>query len=78
MGLDLSHYITNKDQKEDCEHTKKVASKYGISVVCSEDDEQENQPALHLPADEECQHSKKVASKYGVQVICEETEDAEK
>lgn len=59
MGLDLSHYITNKDQKEDCEHTKEVASKYGISVVCSEDDEQENQPALHLPADEECQHSKK-------------------
>lgn len=72
MGLDLSRYVTDKEQEEACEHTKKVASKYGIAVVCDEDDAQEHQPTLHLPDDEECHNTKKVASKYGVQVICDE------
>lgn len=75
MGIDLGRFIKDKAQAEECEQTKKVASKYGIAVVCDEDDVQESQPALHLPDDEECQHSKKVASKYGVQVICDETDD---
>lgn len=77
MGIDLSRYITDKEQEEACEHTREVAPKYGIAVVCEEEEEQENQPTLHLPDDEECHNTKKVASKYGVQIICDENDDAE-
>lgn len=72
MGLDLTRYIKNEEQQKDCEHTKDVASKYGIQVICDETDTEESQPTLHLPETEDCEHSKEVASKYGVQVICDE------
>ncbi len=71
MGIDLSGYV-KKENLEECEQTKKVASKFGIQVVCSEEELDENQPQLHVPEGEECENSKKVATKYGVQVICDE------
>ena len=70
-GLDLSGYIENDQQQEECEHTREVASKYGIQIVCDEE-EKESQLEIHLPASESCENEKKVASKYGVQLVCDE------
>ena len=72
MGIDLGRYAKDKAQMEDCEHAKEVTSKYGIQIVCSEEDAEENQMNLHLPADDHCENSKEVASKYGIQIICDE------
>ncbi len=71
MGIDLSK-LGGEEKKEECEHTKEVASKFGIQVVCDEEDAVTGQPLLHVPEGEECENSKKVATKYGVQVICDE------
>ena len=71
-GLDLSGYIENDQQQEECEHTRGVASKYGIQIVCNEEEAEENQLGIHLPASESCENEKKVASKYGVQLVCDE------
>ena len=70
-GLDLSGYIENDQQQEECEHTREVASKYGIQIVCDEE-EKESQLEIHLPASESWENEKKVASKYGVQLVCDE------
>lgn len=70
-GLDLSGYIENDQQQEECEHTREVASKYGIQIICDEEDK-ESQLEIHLPASESCENEKKVASKYGVQLVCDE------
>ena len=69
-GLDLSGYIENDQQQEECEHTRGVASKCGIQIVCNE--EEANQLEIHLPESESCENEKKVASKYGVQLVCDE------
>lgn len=71
-GLDLSGYIENDQQQEECEHTREVASKYGIQIVCNEEEAEENQLGIHLPESESCENEKKVASKYGVQLVCDE------
>ena len=71
-GLDLSGYIENEHQKEECEHTREVASKYGIQVFCNEEETAENQLEIHLPESEACENEKKIASKYGVQLVCDE------
>lgn len=71
-GLDLSGYIENDQQQEECEHTREVASKYGIQVVCNEEEAEENQLGIYLPASESCENEKKVTSKYGVQLVCDE------
>ena len=42
MGIDLSRYITDKEQEEACEHTREVASKYGVQIICDENDDAEN------------------------------------
>ena len=67
-----SGYIENEHQKEECEHTREVASKYGIQVVCNEEETAENQLEIHLPESEACENEKKIASKYGVQLVCDE------
>ena len=71
-GLDLSGYIENDQQQEECEHTRGVASKYVIQVVCNEEEAEENQLEIHLPESESCENEKKVASKYGVRLVCDE------
>ena len=44
MGLD----------KETCENVKKVASKYGYTVVCDEKEQEREEADLILPASEHC------------------------
>jgi CO dehydrogenase/acetyl-CoA synthase epsilon subunit len=61
--------------EENCENVKKVVSKFGVQVVCDEEDakEQAKRDAdLVMPASEECENVKKVASKVGYQVVCDE------
>ena len=59
--------------EEQCENVKEVASKYGVTVVCNEDDEKEKLTAdIVMPASEHCENMKTVASKVGVTVVCDE------
>lgn len=62
MGLD----------KETCQNVKKVASKYGYTVVCDEKEQELEDADLVLPASEQCESVKKVASKVGYTVVCDE------
>lgn len=63
----------NLEGQENCEQMKKVISKYGVQVVCSEEDKKELlAPDLVLPAGEGCENVKKVASKVGYTVVCDE------
>lgn len=65
--------IEHLEDFEDCEKVKKVVSKYGVQVVCNEEDEKElEQPDMVLPAGEGCENVKKVASKMGYQIVCDE------
>lgn len=57
--------------KEVCENVKEVASKYGYTVVCNEEEEKATADMI-LPADENCENLKKVASKIGYKVVCDE------
>ncbi|MBR5318026.1 MAG: hypothetical protein IKU46_00305 [Peptococcaceae bacterium] len=57
--------------EEACEETKKVVSKFGVTVVCDEEDEKAEADIV-LPADENCENMKKVGSKVGVTVVCDE------
>ena len=57
--------------KEDCENAKEVVSKYGVSLVCDEEDEKAGADVV-LPASEQCENMKTVASKVGVTVVCDE------
>ena len=56
--------------EEQCKDTKKVISKYGISMVC--DEEPEVKADITLPASEECENMKETVSKYGLTVVCED------
>ena len=56
--------------KEDCENAKEVVSKYGVSLVC--DEEEKAKADVVLPASEQCENMKTVASKVGVTVVCDE------
>ncbi len=67
-GTDIG---TNAFSDEDCENMKKTVSKYGVQVVCSEEDEKE-EADLVLPGGDGCENVKKVASKVGIQVVCDE------
>lgn len=61
--------------EETCKNMKEVASKYGVQIVCDENDEQELAKAeadVVMPAGEECENTKLVASKVGVVVVCDE------
>jgi len=62
------------DEKQ-CNEVKKVVSKYGVSVVCNEQDiveNEKNDAQIILPASEQCGKMKTIASKVGVTVVCEE------
>ena len=56
---------------EQCQETKRVVSKYGVSVVCDEDEIVEKHDIV-MPASENCENMKEVVGKYGVSVLCEE------
>ena len=58
--------------KETCENVKEVASKFGYTIVCDEEDEKKQEADLVLPAGEPCENAKKVASKIGYTVVCDE------
>ena len=57
--------------KEDCENAKEVVSKYGVTLVCDEEETKETADVI-LPAGEQCENMKTVASKVGVTVVCDE------
>ena len=56
--------------EESCEKTKEVVAKYGVTVVCDEEDEKERADYV-LPAGEECENIKEVVSKIGKVVVCD-------
>ena len=58
-------------REESCEKTKEVVAKYGVTVVCDEEDEKERADYV-LPAGEECENIKEVVSKIGKVVVCDE------
>lgn len=58
--------------EEQCENVKKVVSKYGISVVCDEKEEEKRNADIVLPASEQCENMKTIASKVGMSVVCDE------
>ena len=55
---------------EQCQETRRVISKYGVTVVC--EDEEVKEPDIVMPASENCENMKEVVGKYGVSVLCEE------
>lgn len=57
--------------EESCEKTKEVVAKYGVTVVCDEEEEKERADYV-LPAGEECENIKEVVSKIGKVVVCDE------
>jgi hypothetical protein len=58
--------------EEQCQETKKVVSKYGISVVCNEEEELKEKADIVMSAGEGCEEIKTTVGKYGVSVLCEE------
>ena len=58
--------------EEQCNQVKNVVSKYGITVVCDEKEEEKRNADIVLPASEQCENMKTVASKVGVTVVCDE------
>lgn len=56
---------------EQCEQTKEVVSKFGVTVVCSEDEAKASADFV-LPAGEDCENIKEVVSKIGKTVVCDE------
>lgn len=64
--------VNGKDlDKEICDNVKQVSAKWGITVVCDEEDKKQDANFV-LPADENCETVKKVASKIGYTVVCDE------
>lgn len=72
MDVDLRHIASD----EDCEDIKEVASKVGVQVVCSDEDEKKvhEEGSIHLDNTSECDNIRTVASKVGVQVVCDDEE----
>ena len=58
--------------KEECENVKEVVSKFGMTVVCDEKEEERLNADVVMPASEECENMKTVASKVGMVVVCDE------
>ena len=57
---------------EQCESMKEIGSKFGVTVVCDEKEEEKVNADVILPASEICENVKEVASKHGVTVVCDE------
>ena len=58
--------------KEGCENVKEVASKFGVTVVCDEKEEEKVNADIIMAAGEQCENIKTGASKVGVAVVCDE------
>ena len=61
--------------EESCEKTKEVVAKYGVTVVCDEEDEKEKAKAdadIVIPASAECDNLKEVADDFGIAVVCDD------
>ena len=56
--------------EEICNNMKEAVSKYGVTVVCEEEEEQKAD--IVMPAGEQCEEMKALASKYGTVVLCQE------
>lgn len=56
--------------EENCNNMKEAVSKYGVTVVCEEEEEQKAD--IVMPAGEQCEEFKKIVSKYGTTVLCNE------
>lgn len=65
------HLDGTEFDKEVCENMKAAASKYGMTVVCNEEDEK-GLADITLPADENCEHMREVALKSGKVIVCDE------
>lgn len=60
---------------EQCEQAKEVVSKYGVTVVCDEEDEKAKVKAdadIVIPASAECDNLKEVADDFGIAVVCDD------
>lgn len=65
----------NLQGQENCEDMKKVVSKFGVQVVCNEEDKKELERInadVVLPGGEDCENMKEIVSKHGVTVVCDE------
>lgn len=58
--------------EEQCNNVKKVASKYGVTVICDEKEEEKTKADIILPADSNCENMKTIGSKVGITVVCDE------
>lgn len=57
---------------EQCKNVKNIASKYGVTVVCDEKEEEKRNADIILPASKQCENMKTIASKIGVTIVCDE------
>lgn len=66
-------YVDGKSLgKEECEKTKQVVSKYGVTVVCDEKEEERRNADIVMPASAECDNLKEVADDFGIAVVCDD------
>ncbi len=71
--MEIDARILGEADKENCDHVKEAVSKYGVQLVCDDEDEKElHKPDLVLPESDGCENIKKVASKVGYQVVCDD------
>ena len=73
MGKDLNGKELGMPEEE-CEKMQKVVSKYGVQMVCDEEDEKKEGLDMSFIGEENCEHMKQTVSKYGVAVVCDEEE----
>ena len=64
--------LRNLVDDEYCEDMKEVASKAGVTVVCNDDDIEEE--GVRVPNFDGCENMKETASRFGVQVVCDDEE----
>ncbi|MBQ3206289.1 MAG: hypothetical protein IJB37_07040 [Peptococcaceae bacterium] len=57
--------------EEQCKESKKAMSKYGVTLVCDEEDEKPTVDGV-MTAGENCENVKVIASKHGLTVVCDE------
>lgn len=53
--------------EDGCKNAQRVASKYGYTIICDEDQLEEAKAVA-----EGCANAKEVASKYGFTIVCDE------
>ena len=66
MFIKGKEYFTN----EQCKNIKEITSKYGVTVIC--DEEENKKPDIVMPTNENCEKLKEVVGKYGVKLLCKE------